>query len=403
VALQSERCGSRAIRPGSIRRRPLHCRGHESPARGAALDVVELDLTHPEQRRRFDALFESCPGAFVQQSTLWSDVIAELGPDRPIFLVCSAGGRDVAGLPLYLFEHPLGNVLSSVPQAGPLGGVFCRPELGEPERDRAYASLLRKADGIAREAGCLSLTLLTNPFRPDLALYERHLAPDHVLENFTQSIALDQVVIRGRIALRDLERRTSLSRNLRKARASGLEVGPCRSDEDFEAWLRVHETAHARLGVEPLPRRLLENARRVLEPAGKALLLLAKAGAEIASGCLYVLHRDVLDVFILSMNADYAELGPNFLLTEHSLLWAAQRSVKTYNWQSSPSRKSGVYRYKTQWGSRESLYYFVTRRLCAPQVLERIGLARLRTEYRGHYVVPFGVFRDGFERLRFAK
>jgi hypothetical protein len=330
-------------------------------------------------------------------------VVAELGPDRPRFLVCSEAGRDVAGLPLYLFEHPLGNVLSSVPQAGPLGGVFCRRELGEEERERAYAGLLRRADDLARETRCLSLTLITNPFRPDLPLYERHLAPDHVLENFTQFIALEEVVVDGRLVLRDLERRTSLSRNLRKARAAGLEVEPCRSDADFEAWLRVHAQAHARLGVTPLPRRLLENARRVLEPLGKSLLLLAKAGGEVASGCLYVLHRDVLDVFLLSMNTEYADRGPNFLLTERSLLWARQRGVRIYNWQSAPSRESGVYRYKAQWGSREAPYHFVTRRLCPPERLQQIGLERLRAEYRGHYVVPFGVFRDGFDRIHFGK
>src|SRR5207249_1087653 len=82
-------------------------------------------------RARYDALFAACPAAFVQQSSPWAEAIAPLGPDRVILLLFHDGTRDVAGLPLYLFEGPSGPVLTSVPQPGPLGGVFVRPGLAE--------------------------------------------------------------------------------------------------------------------------------------------------------------------------------------------------------------------------------------------------------------------------------
>src|SRR5437867_2601579 len=97
------------------------------------MDSVAIDLSSPSDRLRYDQLFGACPRASIQQSSLWAEVIGDIGPDQPMFLLANDGGQDVAGLPLYLYEHPLGNVLSSVPQPGPLGGVFTRPGLSDCE------------------------------------------------------------------------------------------------------------------------------------------------------------------------------------------------------------------------------------------------------------------------------
>jgi hypothetical protein len=85
------------------------------------------------------------------------------------------------------------------------------------------------------------------------------------------------------------------------------------------------------------------------------------------------------------------------------LLWAAGRGVRIYNWQSSPSRDSGVYRYKRQWGSREAPYTYVTRRLCDPARLSAIGREGVERAYPWHYVVPFAAFDAGLDRRVFAK
>lgn len=367
------------------------------------MDVLEVGLDDPPGRARYDRLFESCPGAFIQQSSDWAQAIQGLGPDLPILLLCHDGRDDIAGLPLYLFEAPSGNILTSVPQAGPLGGVFVRPGLEAPRTEDAYACLLERAAGIARERSCLSLTLITSPFLDDLPLYERSLDSPLVFENFTQFIPLDGAVDGDRILLRDANRRSNLSRNLRRAKDAGFTVEPAEGDEDLLAWYKVHERRHRELGATPLPFELVSSLLRVLGPRGKARLLLVRRGRKIASGCLYVLHRDILDVFMLSMDSAYVEDAPNFLNTEASLVWAGAVGVRTYNWQSSPGRATGVYRYKQQWGSREAPYYFVTQLLSPPDVFLRLGKEGIAARYPGHYVVPFAALDAGFSARRFRK
>ena len=351
-----------------------------------------IEPAEPAARARFGALFEACPWAFIQQSTLWADVVAEIGPDRPLFLIASEAGEDVAGLPLYLYSAAPGDILTSVPQPGPLGGVFVRDGLSAERREKAYAALLAEALALAGRLHCIALSLITSPLHDDLALYERHLEPTSVLENFTQLIPLEETV-----------RRSGGQRNnLTRARRFGFVVEECRDEAQLHDWYALHQRRHEAVGAVPLDRRLIENIFRVLLPREKALLLLAKDGERLAAGCLYILHRKVLDVFAISMDSDYAEHAPNALLADRSQAWAKERGVAIYNWQSSPSRTSGVYAHKQQWGSREAPYHFVTRLLCPPERITALGADTVHAAYAGHYLVPFGFFETPGER-RFRK
>jgi hypothetical protein len=367
------------------------------------LNVIDINLSDPASRARYDAFFESCADAFIQQSSLWADVISALGPDKPIFLLCNDGTQDVGGLPLYLYEHKHGNVLTSVPQPGPMGGVFCKSDLPAETKHAVYQALIARAEEIAKAHQCLSMTFITNPFQPDIELYKSVFAPTYIFENFTQSIPLKEVIADGRFTLKDYNRRSNLSRNIKTAHEADFKVEREGTVARLDEWYKIHCARHTEIGATPLRLDLFQNILRVLEPHGKAHLLLINKGADIASGCVYIHHRNVLDVFLLSMNTAFFELGPNFVNTEQSMLWAAQRGIHQYNWQSSPKRDTGVYRYKKQWGSVDISYFFVTKLYCTPERIKEIGLDTIKKEYPFHYVVPFGVFSAGFEQREFKK
>jgi len=372
--------------------------------RSVTISVAEFTLANTLLRQRYDQLFEACPNAFIQQSTYWAETIAEFGPDQPIFLLAEVDGVAAGGLPLYLFEGPSGNALISVPHPGPLGGVFVRPGLPAEAVEVVYASLLTRALGAAQARQCLTLTLLTNPFEDDLPRYRRHLAPEIIYENFTQFARLPEIVTAdGQICLPDYGRRSNLSRNLRAARAAGFTLKVCETEADLEGLYAVHVQRHQEMEVEPFPVGLIWNIQRELVSRNKARLLLVKEGEAIASGCIYIYHRAVLDVLRLSRDSRFAHQGPNFLNTEHSLLWGRQQGIQIYNWQSSSQREDGVYRYKQQWGAHETPYYFVTRLLCPPGQLEAIGVERLKADYAGHFVVPYAAFEGGFHTGCFRK
>lgn len=357
------------------------------------MEVTEFGLADLQPRGRYDELFDACPRAFIQQSTYWAEVIKDLGPDRPIFLLCRDRDEDIAGLPLYLYEHSLGNILTSVPQPGPLGGIFAREHLTVARKSDAYRCLLEAALAIAHRHECMALTLISNPFSNDLDLYERYLSPTFVLENVTQYIALDQPTRRSH----------GHRNNLNRARKAGYSVGVCQTNEELCDWHLIHRERHGELGVAPLSFGLFENVFRLLVPRCKAQLILVRSPDSIVSGGLYLYHRHITDVFMLSTASKHLENGASVLNTDYSIRWARELGARIYNWQSSPSRESGVYSYKKQWGSIEAVYYFVTKLFWEPEKIQKMGLETIKAQYPWHYVVPYAAFEQGFDEKYFRK
>ncbi len=355
------------------------------------MEVLTVDLDDADGRDRYDRLFSACPHAFVQQSTDWAEVIGDLGPDRPVFLIASEAGRDLGGLPLYLFEGPAGPILTSVPQAGPLGGVFC---VGDADRDRVYAALLAEAKRIAATRRCLGLTIITNPIGDDIDLYRRHLEPEVLFENFTQIVPIDEAVLGGALIIAN-NKKGNPAATIRKAETSGLTARLCESDTEFAAWCDVHARRAAEIGVAPIARPLLGGIWTKLGPRSCAFLQLAMSDEEIASGILFILHRDICDVFAVSMDSRFAEAAPNYLAVKAGLIEMAARGVKFMNWQSSPSRRDGVYKFKRQWASVERPYYFATKLYRDSAEILALGEDALRRGYENHFVVPFGAFSQG--------
>ena len=357
------------------------------------MQIIEIDFTDKRLVERYDRLFEECPNAFIQQSTYWSNVIKDLGPDKPIFLLCENAGQDVAALPLYLYEHELGNIMTSIPQPGPLGGIFHREDTSIDKIHEIYMCLLLKAVEIAQHNHCMSLTFITNPFNNDIDFYEKYLSPEFVFENFTQYIPLTQSVHRSH----------GHRNNLNKAKKFGFNVKFCETLEELRKWYEIHNKRHVEIGTTPLEYCLFENMFQQLVTRHKAQLVLVKDDDEIASGAFYIYHRRVLDVFMLSLNSEYAKFAPNYSNTDYSVRWAKELGITIFNWQSSPNKKCGVYQYKKQWGSVDSPYYFVTKILCDPRTIQEIGIDNLKQQYEWHYVLPYEVFKKGFGKKYFKK
>jgi hypothetical protein len=355
-------------------------------------EIIRVDPANIPGRERYDRFFENCENAFIQQSSYWAEVIRDLGPDEPVFLLYGEDGRDLAGLPLYLFRSPFGNILTSVPQPGPLGGIFCGT-LPEEKKERAYRRLLESAKSIAEENECVAMTCITHPFQNDLGLYEKYMAPDFVLENFTQFIPLKTCG----------NPEQSNRYNINRAVRSGCTVHFSSDLQKVREWYKIHEVRHSMLGTQPLDLRLFENIVTCLIRRGKACCILVEYGGKIVSGCFYIYHRSVADVFMLSMDPDYAGLRPNALNVDASLRYLREQGIEIYNWQSSQNRACGVYAYKQQWKSIDSPYSFVTKITGDLSIWKQAGADAVKTAYPRHYTIPYQVFRDGFDKKYFRK
>ena len=358
------------------------------------MKVLPFGFDDHAVRARYDRLFEATASAFIQQSTYWADAVCAVGPDIPIFLLCECGGEDIAGLPLYLLEHSCGNVLTSVPSLGPLGGIFVSDRLADARKQAAYQALIERAIELAREHECLALSLITNPFDPDVEMYRDALRPTFEFENFTQFVPLQSVRATDNPYLR---------RNLRRAHAAGFRLSDCGSDEEFEEFHGLLDRRYRELGIAPPSLAFMQAVRRHLEPRGRWRLLLVRKNGDLVAGAHTVRHRRVMDSFQLGVDSTHRQQSPIFLAIERTLADAVSQGVEIFNWQSSPSRQSGVYGFKQQWGGLDRTYSFLSRLFCSVDHIRRMGLARLQQDYAWHFVVPYRAFDDGFAGTRYVK
>lgn len=359
-----------------------------------SLRVERVTLGSEASESAYRTFCESCPQVVAQQTLEWCYTIKDLGPDEPYLLMAKEGETVVGILPAYLYRHPLGNILTSVPQPGPLGGVSADPDY--PDRKLIYKELLGAMEEVARAEGCITMTVITSPFSDDRELYEGCGPWEFTLENFCQAIRLEEFFEPdGTVAHRGYHRRSSnLGRNMAKARGSALTVRETDDDRTLDVWWEIHRERFETIGARPLPRELFSSFRRWMIHGGKGTFLGAFVEDTLVGGAWYVHHDGVMDSYMPSANELGLSLGAYYLIAEVSLHKARDLGVKWYNWQSSSSRTSGVYRFKAQWGSHDLTYAFLTRVVGDISSLCEAQEDEVRQAYRWHYVLPFSVLQN---------
>lgn len=371
------------------------------------MSQLSVAALSPAEAAPYRDLLGAAELALAQQTVAWSEVIAPLGPDTPWFLVAREAGSEtpMGGLPLYHYEAEPGSILTSVPQAGPLGGVVLRRGLDGETRARVTAALKAAALDLARELSVCALTVISNPFTQDELDYASGHPPDLVLENFCQVLDVERVLRpEGDAWVIDTGKSSHdriVRKNLNKARKSGLEVGWGTLD-DFQPWYEIHVQRHTELGARPLPRALLENLLHTMGAAGTGGLVVVRSEGTLCGGCLFIWGQTVVDAFIMSASQQSLQLGTNYAITDFTLRWARERGLRWFNWQSCP-RASGVFTFKRRWGSQELPYAFLTWTLPGFQRLLALSPAEVGEHYPGHYVAPFEAVQGGLARGRFKK
>ena len=364
------------------------------------MEIVRFKVDDEVNLREYEQFLEDCPNTFIQQTSHWAKILTKCGEYEPIFLMVKHNGAAVGALPLYVFHGSLGSIITSTPEAGPLGGIVVHPGA---EAEPIYAALLNATDIVARELNCLACTIITNPLASDIHFYRDYFCFDLSFENFTQIVDTQHLFPNGMWKLPHAPGQKDVIRNLRKSHRAGFTATLCNDQSEFEEWLAIHQRGHRHLGIEPLSSTMLNAIFEELCLQGLGFLQLIKLGDKIASGGLFVHHQQVCDAFMLSMDRNYSKMAPNYLLILEAMKTMQNRGLRFFNWQSSPNRDSGVYKFKEKWASVEREYYFVTKLYCDLDYILSAGLDKIRANYPKNFIVPFDVFETGKSQTIFRK
>ncbi len=302
----------------------------------------------------------------------YRDLLVGLGVGEPLTLALRRDRRLVAVLPTILKRTPEGSVLASLPFFGPNGGVIC----SVAEAGTAVPALLGAArQRLLAEPNPLTMVVYTPLFGRDAALYTEALGQGEVIERFTQLTALD-----GNPWSKGLRY------DIRRAASLGVTVEDGINDGRLAEFYALYRQNCADAGIPLKPFGVLETLAR--SPA-EARFLFAYHEGRMVAGLLNLWSPQVVSYYMPCTLADARALQPGSLLIARAAADARAAGRRWWNWEGSPNRDCGVYRFKQRWNSEESPFRIHVVALCPLNRLAELGREGLAAAFPWFFVYPF--------------
>jgi hypothetical protein len=161
-------------------------------------------------------------------------------------------------------------------------------------------------------------------------------------------------------------------------------VTPQRVAEFYDVYLA---NCHAS-GIPIKPRHAVEAVMTRGCEAGRVRCYFAYHRGEMIAGLVAMWGPSTASYYIPCTRPDMRPLQPGTALAGRAVRDAAASGLRFWNWEGSPSRDSGVYRFKAKWGSTESAYRIYVRPYVPEEVFRTMGADRLAAEFPNVYVYP---------------
>ena len=337
--------------------------------------MIKVELLKQENENEYTQFLNTCEYGMAQHTLGWRKVVEELLRDESYYFVAKENGKIVGVLPTFIKEHPLGNIMNSIPFAGGYGGVVTRYNI--KNKKNIYKALLHEMVRYAKEKACILVSISTSPFSMDLDLYMALFKPDYILPNFIQYIDLEKHVNYKR----------DIRRKIRKAIAHKVEITEDDSMNNLQSFYEIYKKRMIQLRGKMYPPPFFEIVKKKASEISKFFFAIYEG--EIVSGILLIYNNRIIDDFIAVMDMDYSFTEANSLMINYAIEWARKKGFKYWNWQSLPSKESGGYNFKARWGSLDGEHYYLTKVLGDLTALKRCGIEQIKQEYEWYFVIPY--------------
>lgn len=341
------------------------------------LIIIPLNQSHDAVYAAFlDQLSKSSPSVLGYHYPLYRDMLAATGIAKPLFFGAWQGDSLVGAIPGFMKEGTAGLVYCSLPFFGPNGGVLCASGASEADIHR---ELLGGAHAyLAKQPNMLSAAWYTPFLRTDLQPYDQLLPRAITVEKFTQYLTL---------ATHQLD--SKLKYDLRRAEKLGVTVSRDVTPERINRFYEIYMENCRDHNIPPKPRAAVDFLFQRGLKTNQVTATFAVHEGKVVGGLMMIWSPGVASYYIPCSAADARTLQPNTVLIVDALEEAKRRGVRYWNWESSPTRESGVFAFKKKWGSEEGQYRVYIQPFQDAAVFKSLGREQLAKQYPFFFVYPF--------------
>lgn len=293
---------------------------------------------------------------------------------QPLFWIArNESGSIVGYLPGMLKQSDWGQVWSSLPFFGPNAGVISNRD---PQVVEALFAALRSW---MAETQPVSVSVYS-PFDDEAAEthYDALFADAVKVEKFTNFIPMDA-----------LELSTSLQYDLRKAERSGViveETSDVRcADEVYAIYIRNCMD----YGIPPKPKTCIEHLIAQSATNSGTRTYLARHDGRIIGALIMIYSPATASYYLPCSIHEFRSLQPTSLLIHYAMMESKARGIRYWNWEASPSKESGVYKFKKKWGSVDGRYAIYVMPGRSKEQFAAWGKEGIAEKYPFFFVYPF--------------
>lgn len=302
------------------------------------------------------------------------EMLTAIGVGSPCFWIARNEAGEIVGyLPGMLKSSEWGNVWSSLPFFGPNAGVISRRD---PEVVDALFAALR---AWIAETHPVSVSVYS-PFEDETAEahYDRLFAEAVKVEKFTNFIPMDA-----------LELSTSLQYDLRKAERSGVTVEETSDVQYADEVYAIYIRNCMDYGIPPKPKACIEQLIAQSADNEGTRTYLARHEGRIIGALIMIYSPSTASYYLPCSIHEFRSLQPTSLLIHHAMMESKARGIRYWNWEASPSKESGVYKFKKKWGSVDGRYAIYVMPGRSKEQFAIWGKEGIAEKYPFFFVYPF--------------
>lgn len=340
------------------------------------ITVEELTKAHDKEITAFlDGLGAMTPSVLGYHYPFYRDMLVKIGVGQPVYFAARLDGELVGYLPAFSRQSEAGVVYCSLPFFGPNAGVLCSDE---PARAEVHQALLRALLDRADRDEALSCSVYTPFMFDEFDLYDEIMPDAVVTEKFTQYLDLTTTAWGS-----------SIRYDLRKADRLGVEVSTELTSERFETFYSIYRQNCEDYGIPLKPRRCLELLVDHQVLGRHTGVYFAHHEGAMIGGLLMIWAPLTASYYVPCLLASARTLQPNTVLIHRAAEDARGRGIRLWNWESSPSRESGVFKFKKKWGGQEGRYRIYTKVFRPQEEFAAMGKDGIAEAFPFYYVYPF--------------
>lgn len=308
----------------------------------------------------------------------YRDMLETIGVGESFYTaVLNENNSFIAFFPGFIKSMEEGTVFSSLPFFGPNAGIICNYE--NPDCEELHNVLLNFLFKKLEKYNMISFSLYT-PFNSDklFNIYGKLLTDVMCIDKFTNYIDIDTFKLS-----------TSLAYDIRKADKSNVVIKTEIGLNDIDEIYKIYYKNCIDYDIPPKSKMCLEILikQQHLNPNIKTYL--AKIEDKLIGALLMIYSPQIASYYLPCSVHEYRSYQPTTLLINHAINECKERGIKIWNWESSPSKESGVFKFKKKWGSSEGHYKIYIKPYKNPEFYKGMGVNQIQELFPYYFVYPF--------------